>query len=62
MVRDRITGLVVPPKPIAIAEAMDDLFKDKKNAEKMGEEVKRDSTIFISMNITWENVVRRLKE
>lgn len=38
MVRDRITGLVVPPKPIAIAEAMDDLFKDKKNAEKMGEE------------------------
>ncbi|MFB9758264.1 glycosyltransferase family 4 protein [Ectobacillus funiculus] len=58
-VQDNITGFSVNPEPKAIAEAMDNLFENKKKAEDMG---KAGFEKIQSMNITWERVVRRLTE
>jgi glycosyltransferase involved in cell wall biosynthesis len=58
-VKDNITGFCVPPEPKAIAEAMDNLFENKKKSEVMG---KAGFENILSMNITWEEVVRRLTE
>ena len=51
------SGYFADPNPRALAQAMDKLQEDKKNAENMGEYAFEDIT---RKNITWENTVRRL--
>ena len=59
LVKDGETGYVVPPTPEAIAEVMDRLFYDKTAARKMGE---AGFDRLLSLDITWENVIKRLTE
>ncbi|WP_251555327.1 glycosyltransferase family 4 protein [Neobacillus muris] len=59
LVKDHLTGFVVPPEPQAIAEAMDKFYINKKRTEEMG---KLGLEHIRSLNISWENVVRRLTE
>jgi len=56
-VENHVTGLVVPPAPKVIAEAMDKLYFDKKTTGKMG---KIGFGKIRSLNITWDNVIRRM--
>ena len=56
-VQDGKTGLVCPPEPEAIAEAMDRLYADKSASQAMGLAA-RDS--YTSHNISWSQVVRSL--
>jgi glycosyltransferase involved in cell wall biosynthesis len=59
VVKDGETGYMTEPTPQALARAMDKLYKDKKNAEKMG---KNGLALLKDLGITWENVIRRLTE
>ena len=57
LVKDEITGLVVPPDPLRLALAMDRLFDDKVRARRMGE---AGCELVESMNITWDHVIESL--
>ena len=56
-VDDKKSGFVVSTDPQAIASAMDKLYMDKKNTQKMGEEGFNKMT---SLNLSWDNVVNSL--
>lgn len=56
-VKDGQTGLVVPPEPKALAGAMDKLHCNRKLAKEYGNNGYQN---LLSLNITWEQVVRRL--
>lgn len=57
VVIDGVTGFIVEPEPKALAEAMDNLYEDKKMAERMG---RSGLDHILSLNITWNNVIERL--
>ena len=57
LVVDGRNGFVTPPDPIALAEAMDQLFLDRKLAQRLGEANKRRIT---ELHIDWDTVVTRL--
>ena len=57
LVRNGQTGTIVPPRPEALAEAMDTLYSDPNKAKSMGE-AGRD--LMRAMNIDWDNVIQRL--
>jgi glycosyltransferase involved in cell wall biosynthesis len=52
-------GLVVEPEPRSIAAALDTLYADRARAQTMGE---RGCEKIKSMNLSWDNVVKRLIE
>lgn len=52
-------GIIVSPDPKEIASAMDSLYENKKNSQKMGEEGFRKIK---SMNLSWDHVVKSLTE
>lgn len=56
-VKDGLTGLVVPPEAKAIAEAMDKLYYNRKLAKEYGNNGYQN---LVSLNISWEQVVKRL--
>ena len=56
-VEDGVNGFVVPPDPIEIAKRIDVLAKDLEMAKEMG---KRGFEKLKSMDISWDNVVKRL--
>jgi glycosyltransferase involved in cell wall biosynthesis len=56
-VKDGMTGLVVPPDAKAIAGAMDKLYYNRNLAKEYGNNGYQN---LISLNITWEQVVKRL--
>ena len=51
------TGYVVEPEPRAVAESIEALHADRALARRMGE---RGREKFLSMNISWQNVVERI--
>jgi glycosyltransferase involved in cell wall biosynthesis len=57
LVEDGVNGVVVPPEPEALAEAIDSLYEDKERAQEMGEvgRAKLDS-----LRISWDTVVETL--
>ena len=57
LVKDGVTGYMVPPDAKEIAAAMDRLFTDRQNTRRMGE---AGFELVSSLNISWENVVERL--
>ena len=57
LVEDGATGHVTEPDPRALAEAIDALHADRQRARRMGE---RGREKFLTMNITWENVVEKI--
>jgi len=59
LVKDQITGLVVPPDARAIAEAMDRLYLDKQAARAMGE---AGHNLVQDLGINWERVVEALTQ
>jgi len=52
-----VTGYMTEPSPVALAEAMDKLFENKSRAEDMGQ---NGIKLVEELEITWENVIRRL--
>lgn len=56
-VENNINGYVVSPEPEAIADAIDKLYLSKEKAEKMGMEGYEK---VLSMDITWDNVIKGL--
>ncbi len=54
-----ISGFAVYPSPETIAESLDRLYSDKAAAEKMG---RAGYEKMLSLNISWENVIRRMTE
>jgi glycosyltransferase involved in cell wall biosynthesis len=59
IVEDGLNGLVVSPEPRTIAEAMDKLYYNRALAKRMGEE---GYDKLLSLNINWNNVVKKLVE
>ncbi|HMF00795.1 MAG TPA: glycosyltransferase family 4 protein [Terriglobia bacterium] len=57
LVKDGVNGLIVPPDPLALAEAMDQLFVDRALTARMGEANRRRIT---EMAIDWTTVVDSL--
>ena len=57
LVKDGVNGLVVPPDPLALADAMDRLFVDRVRTAQMGEANRRRIT---EMAIDWTTVVDSL--
>lgn len=57
LVKDGITGWVVPPEPKALAEAMDRWFLDRTNARKMGE---AGLDLVRGLRIDWNHVIASL--
>lgn len=57
IVQDELNGLITQPNPRSIAKAFDKLYWEKLLAKKMGQE---GYDKLLSMNINWDNVVRRL--
>jgi len=57
MVEDGINGFIIPPEPKAIARAIDDLYSNKEKTKKLG--ITGYDKV-LSLNITWENVIRSL--
>jgi glycosyltransferase involved in cell wall biosynthesis len=57
LIKDGINGLVVPPKPMALADAMDRLFLDRIRTAQMGEANNRR---IAEMAIDWTTVVDSL--
>lgn len=57
LVQHGISGLEAEPTPQALAEAMDRLFEDKKEAEQLGLAAFSD---VVSRNITWTTTIERL--
>lgn len=59
VVKDGSTGFVVPSEPRAIAAAMDKLYNDRELAKDMGVAgLER----LGNMNISWDNIIKRLAE
>ena len=56
-IENNVNGIIVEPNEKAIAEAMDELYKNKNKAIKMG---KNSYEKITSMDITWEKVVQKL--
>lgn len=59
VVKDGITGYMTEPTPQALAEAMDKLYMNKKNAIAMG---MNGLPLLEELGITWDHVIRRLTE
>ena len=59
LIEDGLNGFVVSPDPQNIAEAMDKLYYNRALVKKMGE---AGYEKLISMNISWDNVIKRLVE
>ncbi len=59
VVKDGLTGYVVPSRPKAIAEAIDRLASDKRQARKMGE---AGYDLIKQLNISWEHVIKSLTQ
>lgn len=57
LVENERTGYFVSPTPQALAQAMDKLYLDRKNTEKMGKAARKE---IIKRNITWDEAIRRL--
>lgn len=57
LIADGETGLVVPPTPEALAEAMDALWSDRRRALMMG---RRGREVYGAKGITWPRVVETL--
>jgi glycosyltransferase involved in cell wall biosynthesis len=57
IVEDGLNGFIVSPDPQTIAEAMDKLYYNRALVKKMGE---AGYEKLISMNISWDNVVKKL--
>lgn len=57
LVKDELTGYVVPPEPRAIAAAMDRLYSDRTKARDMGE---AGYDLLEALNIHWDQVIERL--
>jgi glycosyltransferase involved in cell wall biosynthesis len=57
LVKDQVTGRVVPPDAQALAEAMDQLFKDKSSARRMGE---AGYELVHTLRISWDHVIENL--
>jgi glycosyltransferase involved in cell wall biosynthesis len=56
-VTDEHNGLVCEPTPLAIAEAMDRLFRDRGATESMGRNAQQRIT---DMGISWARVIEKL--
>jgi glycosyltransferase involved in cell wall biosynthesis len=54
MVKDGVTGHVVPPDPRAVAAAMDSLYRDRAAARRMGE---AGLELVRSLQISWDRVI-----
>lgn len=54
---DNNNGFVVPPDPVAIADAMDQLYKNKQMAKVMGESGYEK---LLDLNLSWDSVVKAL--
>lgn len=59
VVKDGLTGYVVSAQPKAIAEAIDRLASDKRQARKMGD---AGYDLIQSLNISWEHVIQSLTQ
>lgn len=59
VVKNDITGYMTEPTPQALAEAMDKMYTNKKNAKIMG---LNGLPLLKELGITWDNVIRRLTE
>ncbi|MCQ4726140.1 glycosyltransferase family 4 protein [Anaerotignum faecicola] len=57
LIEDGVTGYFVEPTPISVAAAMDKLYYERKNTEKMGKAARNE---IVSRNITWDETIRRL--
>jgi len=57
IVEDGLNGFVISPDPQIIAEAMDKLYYNRALVKKMGE---AGYEKLIAMNISWDNVVKKL--
>jgi glycosyltransferase involved in cell wall biosynthesis len=57
LVKDNLTGYLVPPDPRAIAGAVDRLYLDRGQARRMGE---AGLELVNALNISWDNVIDRL--
>ncbi len=57
LVRDRETGLVVEPQPMAVAEAMDELFNSRDRAARMGN---AGFELMNALDIHWNHVIEKL--
>jgi glycosyltransferase involved in cell wall biosynthesis len=56
-VRHRVSGIVAPPTPAALAEAMDEMWENKALTRQWGGKGRR---IYDDMDISWPKVVGRL--
>ncbi len=56
-VRHKETGLVAEPAPESLAAHMDELWAHRQEAREMG---KRGRELYLSLNISWDTVVRQL--
>lgn len=56
-VEDRVTGLVVPPEPKAVAAAIDDLYANRGLAGKLGRSGRER---YDALELSWDRVVERL--
>jgi glycosyltransferase involved in cell wall biosynthesis len=59
VVKDGVTGYMVPPEPQAIAAAIDRLYADKEAARSMG---RAGRALVQELGITWERVIERLTQ
>jgi glycosyltransferase involved in cell wall biosynthesis len=57
LVEHSVTGTTVECEPRAIAEALDDLYENRAHAHRMGKTAYEKAT---SLNLSWENVVRKI--
>jgi glycosyltransferase involved in cell wall biosynthesis len=57
LIRDGVNGLICEPEPKALAEAMDRLYRDRKEARRLGEAAAQRIS---ALGITWENVLNSL--
>ena len=56
-VRHEETGLITEPEAGHLAKALDRLWQDRSEAKKWGA---AGNSLYRELNITWENVVRKL--
>lgn len=57
VVKDGLTGYVVPPEPRAIASAIDRLYLDRSAAKRMGD---AGHELVLSLNLNWDSILQRL--
>ncbi|MBV0932301.1 glycosyltransferase family 4 protein [Marinobacterium weihaiense] len=56
-IRDGETGMVCDPDPLSLASAIDDLYRNRKTAERMGINGRQ---AYEALGISWQNVISRL--